>query len=72
MFRLEDKNNYNLMFIFILLIPWHMPGPEGIKLVSCSTELSTNFQLLIKRSFFALSLSNVVFIILINVKMLVF
>ena len=52
-------------------------GPEVIKLYSCSTQLSTKFQLLIKTkiptneevSCFNLSLSDVVFIMLINVKM---
>ena len=51
------------------------PGPEVIKLFSCSTQLSTKFQLLIKtkipttEKFLALSLSDFVFIMLINVKM---
>ena len=53
------------------------PGPEVIKLFSCSTQLSTKFQLLIKtkiptsqiKKFLALSLSDVVFIMLITVKM---
>ena len=51
------------------------PGPEVVKLFSCSTQLSTKFQLLIKtkyqqiKKFRALSLSDVVFIMLINVKM---
>ena len=51
------------------------PGPKVIKLFSYSTQLSTTFQLLIKlkyrqiKKFLALSLSNVVFIMLINVKM---
>ena len=50
------------------------PGPGVIKLFSCSTQLSTKFQLLIKtkiltKKFLALSLSGVVFIKLINVKM---
>ena len=53
-------------------------GREVIKLFSCSTKLSTKFQLLIKTKipvkadfFFALSLSDVVhvFIMLINFKM---
>ena len=50
-------------------------GPEVIKLFSCSTQLITQFQLLIKtqipinKEVFALSLSGVVFIMLINVKM---
>ena len=50
-------------------------GPEVIKLFSCSTKLSTKFQLLIKtkipinEKFLDLSLSDVVFIMLINVKM---
>ena len=45
--------------------------PEVIKLFSCSTQLSTNFQLLIKLKYqvSALSLSDVVYIMLINVKM---
>ena len=51
------------------------PRPEVIKLFSCSTQLSTKFQLLEKlkyrqiNKFLALSLSDVVFIMLINVKM---
>ena len=51
------------------------PGSKVIKLFSCSTQLSTKFQLLIKlkyrqiKKFLALSLSDVVFIMLINVKM---
>ena len=51
------------------------PGPEVIKLFSCSTQLSMKFQLLIKlkyeqmMEFLAFSLSDVVFILLINVKM---
>ena len=46
-----------------------------IKLFSCSTQLSTKFQLLIKskiqtnKEVFILRLSDVVFILLINVKM---
>ena len=53
-----------------ILSDWQ-PGPEVIKLFSCSTQLSTKFQLLIntKIPFLALRLSNVVFIMLINVKM---
>ena len=53
----------------------YRPGPRVIKLFSCSTQLSTKFQLLIKtkiptkKKFLALSLSDVVFIMLINVKM---
>ena len=45
------------------------------KLFSCSTQLSTKFQLLIKneiptnKKFLALSISDVIFIMLINVKM---
>ena len=51
------------------------PGPEVIKLFTCSNQLSTKFQLLIKlkyrqmKKFFALSLSDVVFIMLVIVKM---
>ena len=50
-------------------------GPEVIKLFSCSTQLSTKIQLLIKTKirqimkFLALSLSDVVLIMHINVKM---
>ena len=52
-----------------------LSGPEVIKLFSCSTQLSMKFQLLIKlkyqqiKKFLVLSLSGVVFILLINVKM---
>ena len=52
-----------------------VPGPEVIKLFSCSTQLSSKFQLLIKlkyrqmKKFLALSLPDVVFIMLINVEM---
>ena len=51
------------------------PGLELIKLFSCSTQLSMKFQLLIKtkiltnKEVFALSLLDVVFIMLLNVKM---
>ena len=51
------------------------PGPEVIKNFSCSTQLSTKFQLPIKtkipinEEFFALSHSDDIFIMLINVKM---
>ena len=46
--------------------------PVIIKCFSCSTQLSTKLQLLIKtelKKFLALSLSDVLFIMLINVKM---
>ena len=52
-----------------------IPGPEVIKLFSCSTQLSIKFQLLIKTkllknaNFLAFKLSNVAFSMLINVKM---
>ena len=52
-----------------------LPGPEVIKLFSCSTQLSMKFQQLIKnkipanKEFLALSFSGVVFIMLVNVKM---
>ena len=53
------------------------PGPDLIQVFSCSTQLSTKFQLLIKTkiqtneevSCLNLSLSDVVFIMVINVKM---
>ena len=51
------------------------PGPEVIKLLSYSSQLSTKFQLLMKTTILTnkeipgLSLSDVVFILLINVKM---
>ena len=49
-------------------------GPEVIKLFSCSTQMSTKFQLLIKTKIptneeISRSLTKVVFIMLINVKM---
>ena len=50
-------------------------GPEVIKLLSCSTQLSIKLQLLIKTkmlktlTFLDFHLSDVVFILLINVKM---
>ena len=51
-------------------------GPEVIKLLSCSTQLSTKLQLLIKTTILTnkefscyLGLSGLVFIMLINVKM---
>ena len=53
---------------------WKLPGPEVIKLASCSTQLSRKFQLLIKKissteKVDTLSLSDVVFIMLMNTKM---
>ena len=50
------------------------PGSEVIKLVSCSTQLSTKIKLLIKTTIqinkdISCSNSDVVFIMLINVKM---
>ena len=51
------------------------PGLEDIKLFSCSTELNTKFQPLINKQyqqikkFLALSLLDVVIIMLINIKM---
>ena len=51
------------------------PGPEVIKLFPCSAELSAKLQLIIKlkyrqiKKYLALSLSDVVLIMLINVKM---
>ena len=51
-------------------------SPQVIKLISCSIKLSKKFKLLTKKltyrqikKFLALSLSDVVFIMLINVKM---
>ena len=51
-----------------------MIWPRGYKLFSCSTRLSRKFQLLIKtkiptKKFLAVSLSDVAFIMLINVQM---
>ena len=51
------------------------PGPEVIKLFSCSTQLSMKFKLLIKtkmptyKEVSCYSLSDVVFFMLINVNM---
>ena len=68
-------NSINQIFLDILSLNIN-PGPEVIKLFSCSTQLSTKFKLLLKTKtltiYFkslALSLSDVVFIMLINVKM---
>ena len=66
------------MFIYALCHfreQFHQRGPEVINLFPCSTQLSTEFQLLLKinyrkvKKFLSLSLSDVVFIMLINVKM---
>ena len=50
-----------------------LSGPEIIKRFSCSTQVSTKLVLVLKyrqiKKFLALSLSDVVFIMLINVKM---
>ena len=61
---------------YILINLRHSTGLEVIKLFSCSTQLSTKFHLLIKtikyrqiKKLLALSFSDVVFILLINVKM---
>ena len=59
----------------LLLILDYLNWPRGYNTFLCSTQLSTKFQLHIKtkirkiKKFLALSLSDVVFIILINVKM---
>ena len=51
------------------------PGSKDIKLVSCSTQLSMNFHCSSKgkmvkmKTFLALKLSDVVFILVVNVKM---
>ena len=53
----------------------YSPGPEVIKLFSCSTQLSKKFQLLVKTKIptneevSCFKLPDVVFIMLINVKM---
>ena len=60
------------MDMAVFLVMW---SGQVIKLFSCSTQLSTKFQLLIKtkiptmKKLIALSLSDAVFIMLINVKM---
>ena len=51
---------------------WNSTKPRGYTTFSCSTQLSMKFQLFIKTKilmFLALSLSDFVFIMLINVKM---
>ena len=69
-------NMYQNLYTCII----QLSSPKVIKLLSCSTQLSMKFQLLIKTeiptneevycfSSIALSLSDVVFILLINVKM---
>ena len=62
---------------FVIYHVLFFTGSEVTKLFLCSTQLSMKFQLLIKTKieineefvFFTLSLSDVVFIVLINVKM---
>ena len=62
-----------VFFAFFFRFEHVYPGLEVIKLFSYSTQLSTKFQLLIKTKiltkFLVLSLSDVVFIMLINVKL---
>ena len=81
----RDAAHVYFNFLYCRLVPsadnlWGLvkssgPGPEVIKLFSCSTQLSAKFQLLIKlkylqmKKFLALSFSDAVFIMLINVKM---
>ena len=61
--------------VLAILILSKCSGPEVIKLFSCSTQLSTKFQLLTKlkyrqiKKFITFSLSDVVFIMLVNAKM---
>ena len=78
-YNLQNKTHKNI------LLAWRLPylcnnltgtpGPEVIKHCSCSTQLSTKLQLLIKtkipkiKKLLAFSLSDVVFIMLIIVKM---
>ena len=63
-----------LVLLWCVIVAFLALGPEVIKLFSCLTQLSTKLQLHIKLKFrqmemlLALSLSDVVFIILINVK----
>ena len=70
-----DLNNRKQIVLCCCLCLICTSGPEVIKLFSCSTQLSMKFQLLIRlkyqqiKKFLALSLSDVVFIMLINVKM---
>ena len=58
----------------VWLNPGMITGPEVIKLFSCSTQLSTKFQLLINlkyqqiKKFLALCISDVVFIMQIMLK----
>ena len=69
-----DTNN-TWLFWSILVLEAQTPSMKVIKHFSCSTQLSMKFQLFIKRKiltnkkFLGLSLSGVVFIMLINVKM---
>ena len=79
--RIEQAIKHFFMHIISLVVHGEgfmtltYSGPEVIKLFSCSTQLSRKFQLLIKTKIqaknncLALSLSDVVFIMLINVKM---
>ena len=65
---------YYLVLQNRLILELLRPGPEVIKLFSCSTQLIIKFQLLIKtkiptnEKFLALNFLDVVFIMLINVK----
>ena len=67
----------NFLWLFWIINRFNfIPGPQVIKLFSCSTQLSTKFQMLIKTKIptnkevsCCLSLSDGVFIMLINVKM---
>ena len=66
-----NKKELSILYFEGFSVKFCQPGLEVIKLFSCSTQLSTKFQLLIKTKipkFLALSLSDVVFIMLINVK----
>ena len=78
-FNFEMVFNGKIFFVIAvdrqILTKFQMPGPEVIKLFPCTTQMSTKFQLLIKakiltkKNFHSISFSDVVFIMLINVKM---
>ena len=72
LYRLLDTQGQKLLHGAVKAMP--ILASEVIKLFSCSTQPSTKFPLLIKtkiliKKFLALSFSEVVFIMLLNVKM---
>ena len=66
---------FEILYIYSIYVNYpfyqQLLGPKVIQVFSCSTQLNMKFQLLIKtkiKPFLAFKLSNVVFIMLINVN----